>query len=234
MPCTVWLCRASTYNSFASARFFAAFTASVSQTVPASIISETFRPEHRGAAVSAWTMFLVVGAILAPLISAGILTKATDWRWASASTESERKDSSSNGCGHPTLTLTSTDSLEKGLPHGSVGAAWYPWKEPGRFSNEIVSPLKMVTYVSVLLPSILYALIFMWAVGFTIISPQTLPGPPWHFTNVQVGLSFIAAAVGALIGLFAGAYVSDRTVDFFAGRNSSTLNQSKRVPEYRL
>ncbi|CDW99245.1 hypothetical protein [Sporisorium scitamineum] len=46
----------------------------------------------------------------------------------------------------------------------------------------------------------------MWAVGFTIISPQTLPGPPWHFTNVQVGLSFIAAAVGALIGLFAGAY----------------------------
>ncbi len=61
--------------------------------------------------------------------------------------------------------------------------------------------------------------------------PQVFPRPPWHFTNVQVGLAFLAAAVGALIGKFAGGYVSDWTVNFFVRRNSNGSLDGKRVPE---
>jgi MFS family permease len=81
IPCTVWLARAGSFNSFAAARFCAGFAGSVSQTVPASLISETFMPEHRGAAIAAWTVLLIAGPVTAPVIGAGILTKTTDWRW---------------------------------------------------------------------------------------------------------------------------------------------------------
>ncbi|SNX85883.1 related to multidrug resistant protein [Melanopsichium pennsylvanicum] len=268
IPCNVWLAQATSFNSFAAARFLAGFTSAVSQTVPASLISETFQPEHRGAAISAWTVLLVAGPVTAPIIGAGILTQTTNWRWIyyftlilagalwvcillfvpetryianqsavtdadhnvhSAFNESEKKDSHSVDQG----TSTPPVALESGT-YGRIGAAWYPWKEPGRFFQEIVAPLKMAIYLPVILPSILYAVIFMWSVGFTVITPQVFPRPPWNFTNVQVGLSFLAAAVGALIGKFAGGYVSDWTVNFFVRRNSSGSSLSKRVPEYRL
>ncbi|SPC63137.1 related to multidrug resistant protein [Ustilago sp. UG-2017b] len=274
IPCTVWLARAGSYDSFAAARFLAGFTSSVSQTVPASLISETFQPEHRGAAIAAWTVLLIAGPVTAPVIGAGILTRTTDWRWvcyltlilagalwvcillfvpetryianpaaatdvsfshngSSSHYEAEKKDSHSIVDGTVTPPLASAGSLESGS-NGRVGVAWYPWKEPGRFVKEIVAPLKMAVYLPVILPSILYAVIFMWSVGFTVVSPQVFPRPPWTFTNVQVGLSFLAAAVGALIGKFAGGYLSDKTVDFFVGRNSNGSNQGRRVPEYRL
>lgn len=127
-------------------------------------------------------------------------------------------------------------SLEHGV-YGHVGIAWYPWKEPARFLNEMIAPLKMAIYLPVILPSILYGVIFMWSVGFTVISPQVFPRPPWSFTNVAVGASFLAAAVGALIGKFAGGWVADATVSYFVRRNSSKsagLGQGGRVPEYRL
>ena len=145
----------------------------------------------------------------------------------------EKKDSHSIEQGTSTPPLSHAGALESGS-YGRVGAAWYPWQEPGRFFKEIVMPLKMAMYAPLILPSILYAVIFMWSVGFTVISPQVFPRPPWHFTNVQVGLSFLAAAVGALIGKFAGGYVSDWTVNFFVRRNSNGSDQGKRVPEYRL
>lgn len=271
IPCTVWLARAGTFNSFAAARFFAGFTSSVSQTVPASLISDTFSPEHRGAAVAAWTLLLIAGPVTAPVIGAGILTQTTNWRWvyyltlilagalwfcillfvpetryipnpsavieashnASSIDDAEKKDSHSIDQGTATPPLAASGALESGS-YGRVGAAWYPWKEPGRFLMEIVMPLKMAMYLPLILPSILYAVIFMWSVGFTVVSPQVFPRPPWHFTNVQVGLTFLAAAVGAVIGKFAGGYVSDSTVNFFVRRNSNGSDQGKRVPEYRL
>lgn len=145
----------------------------------------------------------------------------------------EKKDSHSIEHGTATPPLSgSAGALESGS-HGRIGAAWYPWKEPARFVGEIVAPLKMAMYLPVILPSIVYAVIFMWSVGFTVVSPQVFPRPPWHFTNVQVGLSFLAAAVGALIGKFAGGFVSDSTVNFFVRRNSGSID-GPRVPEYRL
>lgn len=152
---------------------------------------------------------------------------------SSSHDDAEKKDSHSieNGTSTPPLAIAGT--LESGS-YGRVGAAWHPWKEPGRFVKEIVAPLQMSIYLPVILPSILYAVIFMWSVGFTVVSPQVFPRPPWRFTNVQVGLSFLAAAVGALIGKFAGGYVSDKTVDFFVRRNSNGSAEGKRVPEYRL
>ncbi|EST04472.1 Major facilitator superfamily [Kalmanozyma brasiliensis GHG001] len=266
IPCTVWLSRAGSYDSFAAARFFAGFTGAVSQTVPASLISETFSPEHRGAAIAAWTVLLIAGPVTAPVIGAGILTRTENWRWVyyltvilagvlwvcillfvpetrynenpssmhnvTSGDEMEKKDSHSLEHGTSTPPLATAGTLESGS-YGRVGAAWYPWQQPLRFLGEIVAPLKMAMYIPLIVPSITYAVIFMWSVGFTVVSPQVFPRPPWLFTNVQVGLAFLAAAVGALIGKFAGGYISDKTVDFFVRRHSGS-SDGKRVPEYRL
>ncbi|PWY97676.1 MFS general substrate transporter [Testicularia cyperi] len=270
LPCVVWLSVATSYNSFAAARFFAGFCSSVSQTVPASIISETFLPEHRGTAVAAWTVLLIIGPVCAPIIGAGFLT-VTTWRWvyyfdlilagvlwimivlfvpethyivnphavtlrshndSSSAHDHKDKDLSDVVEGTSTPPMHSSDiESSSHATFGHVGVAWYPWKEPGRFLAEIVAPLKMAMYLPVILPSILYAVIFMWSVGFTVVSPQVFPRPPWNFTNVAVGASFIAAAVGALFGKFAGGWVADATVTWFVKRNGG---DGKRVPEYRL
>lgn len=158
---------------------------------------------------------------------------ATSHTIASTTDDADKKDSHSIDQGTATPPLANTGSLESGA-YGRIGAAWYPWKEPVRFVREMVAPLQMAIYLPIILPSILSAVIFMWSVGFTVVSPQVFPRPPWLFTNVQVGLSFLAAAAGALIGKFAGGYVSDWTVNYFVRRNSNGSSEGKRVPEYRL
>jgi len=86
-------------------------------------------------------------------------------------------------------------------------------------------------YVNELLPAIWAAIAFGWSVGYTVVVPQVMEKPPYNFTNIQIGLVFMAALAGSVIGKLGGGFVSDVTVTYMTRRSR---DPSIRVPEYRL
>ena len=247
IPCTFWLAFATSYTSFAAARYFAGFCGAVTQTVPASIIADTFTQEWRGTAVAMWSLLIIIGPVSAPVVGAALL-QHTGWRWIyylviifvgvswvlvvlfvpetryvpPASLASADVDTKTSGSAEKVALG------ESGEPHGRRGVAWLPWKHPMRFVREFFEPIKMAVYLPVLVPSLIYAMVFCWSVGFTVVSPQVLEEPPWSFTRLQVGYAFLAALVGGVIGKFAGGFIADLTV------HRLTARAGVREPEFRL
>lgn len=118
-----------------------------------------------------------------------------------------------------------------------VGVAWYPWKEPLRFCIQMLTPFRMALFLPVLVPSIVYSVFFGWGVGMTVITPQVFMKPPWNFTNVAVGASFMASFVGAAIGKFFGGWFSDFVVTQATKRKSAASSSAEaaiREPEPRM
>ncbi|KAL9939227.1 hypothetical protein V8E36_002040 [Tilletia maclaganii] len=93
LPCCAWCAASRSFDSFAAARFFGGFCASVAQTLPAATISEVWSPEvmgvtdlafpltpYRGTAIAAWTVAMIIGPMLAPLVNAALITRQS-WSW---------------------------------------------------------------------------------------------------------------------------------------------------------
>ncbi|KAN0065355.1 hypothetical protein ACQY0O_001191 [Thecaphora frezii] len=126
--------------------------------------------------------------------------------------------------------------------YGRIGVAYYPWRDPAYFIYEALQPLLMARYIVVVVPSVLYAVVFMWSVGLTIVLPQVFEKPPWSFSALAVGAAFLSAAVGSTVGKFAGGYLADKTVLLFQRRAAPRhdvegANEGARVvtkPEWRL
>lgn len=116
-----------------------------------------------------------------------------------------------------------------GSLHGKIGAVYNPFKEPKRFFLAFIEPFAMALYIPELLCALWGSFIFSVSVGFTIVLPQMLPRPPYGFSTISVGLAFLPALVGAVLGKFYGGVGSDWTVSYFARKY-----QTGREPEYRL
>lgn len=69
-----------------------------------------------------------------------------------------------------TFTPSPNVAQETAITGGRRGAAWMPWHNPGLFLSLMVEPIKMIAYLPILLPSLYYAMLFGWSVGFTVIS----------------------------------------------------------------
>ncbi|KAK0555375.1 hypothetical protein OC846_001215 [Tilletia horrida] len=81
MPCIVWCATATSMPSFFAARFLGSFCASTAQTIPAVSITEVWSPKSRGMAIAAWTLAMIFGPLIAPLICAAIIVRPASWRW---------------------------------------------------------------------------------------------------------------------------------------------------------
>lgn len=117
------------------------------------------------------------------------------------------------------------------MGHGStghVGAEWMPWHRPAEYLLLCVSPVAMLRYIVIIVPSFYYGLLFAWMVGITVVTPQTLGAPPFNFRVIPLGCAFLAYGIGGVLGLWSGGLVGDKTVAYFARRNG------RREPEDRL
>lgn len=114
---------------------------------------------------------------------------------------------------------------------GHVGAAWMPWKHPGRFMGLVVAPVGMLRFVNISLISIYYGMCFAWSVGITIVMPQLFAAPPYSFSEMALGCAFLAFGLGAVLGKWSGGIVGDKIVSYVTKKKSV---DGVRQPEYRL
>lgn len=111
---------------------------------------------------------------------------------------------------------------------GHCGVAWYPWERPGEFFAIFMSPILMVRYLAITIPSIYYGSVFAWSVGITIVMPQKFEKPPYNFSEIPLGAAFLAYGVGGVLGKWSGGIVGDKTVTYFERKRGN------RQPEHRL
>lgn len=102
--------------------------------------------------------------------------------------------------------------------------------DPTPFSwKEFVRPLGMAMYPSVFIPSVVYAMVFLFgSVMITVEIPQLLQ-EKFSLNSEQIGLQFIGAIIGSILGEQVGGSLSD----FWMNRRARKTGTAPD-PEYRL
>lgn len=246
------------YNSFVLARLFAGLTSSFSQTVPPSTIADMFRKEVRGDRMSVFGLFVVIAPAISPFFG-GLLVQNHPWQYiywltlafaglqfilfffivpetlwiehesdqdGKTGAELSRQRTEDIARGKDTDDEYDLDSAPKG---GRRGAAWMPWHRPSEYMRLTTSPILMSRFLPITIVSFYYGTLFAWSVGITIVMPQVLFPPPYSFSNIAVGASYLAYGVGSVLGKSLGGVVGDKVMMYFARRNGG-----RREPEYRL
>lgn len=94
---------------------------------------------------------------------------------------------------------------------------------------EFVAPLKLFTYPRVIIPSVAYATIFLFANVMIAVEIPQLFVPRFDFNPQQLGLQFIGIIIGSVIGEQVGGWTSDHWMQW-----RSRKIQGAPRPEFRL
>ena len=152
--------------------------------------------------------------------------------------------------GHPTAPLrnnhnTNSGSMEKvGAPiHVESGTDGLPKKKTyvqrlqvfsGIYTQESLFKLFCRPFALIILPPVLWSsLVQSVTIGFIVAVTSNVASAystAYNFLPWQTGLCFIAAIIGALIGVFCGGSVGDMTADFFTKRNGGVREPEMRLP----
>ncbi|KAF3010519.1 hypothetical protein E8E14_009823 [Neopestalotiopsis sp. 37M] len=254
--CCIWLIFEKSYGGFLAGRILIGIGAGAAETIAPVSIADVFFLHERGFVMSMYTCFLSVGVALGILID-GLIVINHSWRviyqvaagligfvlvlafFTFPETAYIREIPSAN--------VAESRTVDK--PHGSVGSdiessapSTPPKKESYLQSLKIyhrvwtdeslfkmfVRPLGLI-----LLPPVLWAaLVQSVTIGFVVaVTSNVAPAftAAYGFEPWQVGLCFIAAIIGSLLGIPAGGQLADMTADWFTKRNGGI-----RVPEMRL
>jgi hypothetical protein len=104
----------------------------------------------------------------------------------------------------------------------------------GKYTHESIWQMVIRPVGLLILPPVLWAtLVMSVTIGFIVaVTSNVSPAfsDTYGFEAWQSGLSFIAAIIGCLIGIFLGGYFSDWVADFFTWRNGGIREPEMRLP----
>ncbi len=247
MPCCIWLALSNSFPVFAVGRTVMGLIGSFSQTVPPATVADIFRPEVRGHKMSMYGVAVVIAPCVAPFFC-GLIVDKHSWRnlfwfclalcglqfllyllvvpetlWIenapSTKLEAPEADAEKGVYGHSEVAAPAA---------GRTGVAWYPWTRPREYLGLLWSPITMLRFAVITLPSFYYGSLFAWSVGITIVMPQTFEHPPYSFATIPLGCAFLAFGIGGVLGKWSGGLVGDQVVAYFERKHGS------RQPEDRL
>ncbi|PWN86765.1 MFS general substrate transporter [Acaromyces ingoldii] len=236
---TIWIALSTSYASFSAARFFAAFTGGVAQSLPAIFIAERIAERWRGSAVACWTLFMIGAATGSPVIGAAFLTRV-GWRWLyyftiilvgfngfllwiflprSTVAKARIRDTETKHFDAENVfeeksmfepsCQTTSVSADHTAPSRKERVMVAIAKNSRVFLRQAIRPLRMLLDPTVVLVSLYCAMLFGWAVGVTLIVPEVYELPPYNYSKLAVGGFSGAGVVGLVIGKFAGGYLAD-------------------------
>ncbi|KAK4704618.1 hypothetical protein P7C70_g1592, partial [Phenoliferia sp. Uapishka_3] len=102
-----------------------------------------------------------------------------------------------------------------------------PWS---RVPLEIVLPLTMITRLPVLLPTFAYATAFNYCGVLLTVEIPSLVGQKYGFNSQQIGLQFVAAILGAVLGEPIAGYGSDKYMQWRTRRAKGRREAEMRLP----
>jgi hypothetical protein len=104
----------------------------------------------------------------------------------------------------------------------------------GTYTEETFWRLFIRPFALILLPPVLWcSLVQSVTIGFIVAVTSNVASAyqtAYGMQPYETGLCFIAAIIGALVGIFCGGYLGDRTADFFTKRNGGIREPEMRLP----
>ncbi|KAI1500062.1 major facilitator superfamily domain-containing protein [Biscogniauxia marginata] len=256
LACSIWLIFERSYGGFLAGRILLGFGAGAAETIAPISIADVFYLHERGTIMALYTSFLSMGVSLGLLVD-GLIVINNNWRViyqvASAliglvlllafftfpetayqrdtrdeTYESEKVDvERSEGADQPPISIPEKESYLQSLRiyHRKL-------TEESLFKMAL-RPLGLIC-----LPPVLWtALVQSVTIGFLVAvtsNVATAYQEAYNFESWQVGLCFISAIVGSIIGIPAGGKLGDLTADFFTKRNGGVRYPEMRLPAITL
>ena len=249
--CNVGCAYSPGYASMAACRALVSFFISPDAAIGSGVVTETFFKKERARYMGIWTLMVTIGVPMGSFIF-GFVAYNIGWRWIYKilaivsdtlypTVLNHITDPSSQQVNGVQFILyvflgPETRYLRQGVEHrgSDIKQEYFSFRRidptPLRFWD-FIQPLAMGRHVSVLLPALAYATVFLLAsVLITVELPQLLQ-EKWSLNSQQIGYLFISIVIGSIIGEQLGGVLSDT---WMKRRAAKLPPGTKPKPEYRL
>lgn len=132
-----------------------------------------------------------------------------------------------------TSSEASRDRINLNAPKASFAEAIRPWSGK-RYTNESLFRMFIRPLGLILLPPVFWTTIVMSVtIGFLVAVSSNIATAfedTYNFAAWQSGLTFLAAVIGGIAGIFLGGPFSDWVADYFTKRNGGIREPEMRLP----
>ncbi|KAH8760912.1 major facilitator superfamily domain-containing protein [Hyaloscypha finlandica] len=256
LACAIWASVTTGYGSFLASRILMGFGSGAAETMAPLSIADIFFLHERGLVMAMYTCALVSG-VSGGIIISGLITINHPWRVIydvaialialtlilafftfpetvyirPIEIDADHEPTLSEKCDGPTALLSesSTSSIP---PKKSYLQSLKLFS--GTYTEETFWRLVIRPFALILLPPVLWcSLVQSVTIGFIVAVTSNVASAyatAYNMKPYETGLCFIAAIIGALVGIFCGGYLGDRTADFFTKRNGGIREPEMRLP----
>ena len=214
-------------------RFFAGVAGSCPLAIGAGSIADMFPQERRGMGMSIFALGPLLGPVIGP-VAGGYLAQDEGWRWvfwviaigSGAITVASfifMKETY-----EPVLLERKAARLRKETDNPNLRSRLASDKTPAEyFKLSIIRPTKMLIFSPIVLClsvyiAVVYGYLYLLFTTLTLVFQSA-----YHFSQGDVGLSYLGIGIGALVGITVFGFASDRIVKRLAAGG-------EMKPEYRL
>lgn len=256
LACAIWASVTTGYGSFLASRILMGFGSGAAETMAPLSIADIFFLHERGLVMAMYTCALVSG-VSGGIIISGLITINHPWRVIydvaialialtlilafftfpetvyirPIEIDTDHEPTLTEKCDGPTALLSesSTSSIP---PKKSYLQSLKLFS--GTYTEETFWRLVIRPFALILLPPVLWcSLVQSVTIGFIVAVTSNVASAyatAYNMKPYETGLCFIAAIIGALVGVFCGGYLGDRTADFFTKRNGGIREPEMRLP----
>ncbi|KIM94313.1 hypothetical protein OIDMADRAFT_45739 [Oidiodendron maius Zn] len=214
--------KSKTFASMAGCRALQAFFISPPTALGGAIVTECFFKHERGRYMGVWTLMVTLGVTTSPLIFGFVTQYVKDYHWI-----------------YWILAITNAVQFILYIFFGPETLFTTFYKRYITFCRidprplclrEFIQPLFLITRVSVAIPAVAYAMVFVFAAVLTTVEIPQLLQEKFNLSAQGIGLQFIPLIIGSVLGEQVGGKLSDLWMNRHA-RHSSLENHA---PEYCL
>ncbi|KAF7553023.1 hypothetical protein G7046_g7212 [Stylonectria norvegica] len=227
----LWLIFEKSYSGFLAARILMGVAAGAAETIAPITIADVFFLHERGTVMSFYNCALS-GGVAFGLIISGLITINYEWRAI------YEVASALIGA---VLVLAFLSFPE--TAYSRRLDVWTPQQQMlsifnGPLTGESMSKMFVRPFALILLPPVLWAaLVQAVTIGFLVAVSSNVDAAfeeAYDFESYQVGLCFISAVIGSLIGIPAGGHFGDIVADHLTNRNRGVREPEMRLPAMTL
>ncbi|KAH8695582.1 putative MFS transporter [Talaromyces proteolyticus] len=229
LVCNIGCAKSPSYGSMAACRALVAFFISPAGALGSAVVAECFFRKDRGRYMGVWTLLVTLGVPVSPFIF-GFVAQRVGYRWI-----------------YYILSITNAVQLilciffcpETRYIGGSISSTGSGFRQEYMSfrridpkplaAYEFIQPLTMAGRVTVAIPAVAYAMVFLFgSVMCTVEIPQLLQ-EKFELDTQGLGLQFLSLIIGSVLGEQLGGPLSDAWMN----RKNRSMGQ-RPGPEYRL
>ena len=234
LVCNIGGSKSKKFASMAACRAVQAFFISPPAALGSAVVTECFFKHQRGRYMGVWTLLVTLGVTTSPLIFGFVTQYVNDYRWI-----------------YWILAITNaaqfifyvffgpeTLYVRNGLG-GSVAFRSIFWKRYLTFRRidpqplsiwEFIQPLFLLSRISIAIPAVPYAMVFVFAAVLTTVEIPQLFQEKFDLSPQGIGLQFVPLIIGSVLGEQVGGTLSD----LWMSRQAKHATQGHRKAEHRL